>query len=36
VGVLLAGPLTVAAYALVRALYVEGVLDEEIDSSHGV
>ena len=36
VGVLLAGPLTVAAYALVRALYVEGVLDEEIDSSRGV
>ena len=36
VGVLLAGPLTVVAYALVRTLYVEGVLDEHVDRKKGV
>lgn len=36
VGVILAGPLTVALFVLVRTLYVEGALDETLDHENGV
>jgi predicted PurR-regulated permease PerM len=36
IGILLSGPLTVAVYVLVRALYVEGTLGESVHRPRGV
>lgn len=36
IGVVLSGPLTVAAFVLVRAIYVEDILGEELNKSRGV
>ena len=36
VGVVLSGPLTVAAFVLIRSIYLEGALGEELESSKGI
>ena len=36
VGVVLSGPLTVAAFVLIRSIYLEGALGEELESAKGI
>jgi predicted PurR-regulated permease PerM len=36
VGVVLSGPLTVAAIVLIRSLYLEGALGEDLESAKGI